>query len=99
MSPAGHPRYAPGTPVRVRTHTPPGHHRVPLYLKGRRGVVERHVTDHPNPETLAYGKDGLPLLPVYTVRFVQRELWPGYAGAPEDTLAADFFEPWLEPGA
>jgi nitrile hydratase len=90
------PVFAVGAAVRVRPDPHPGHHRTPQYLKGRRGVVVRHLSDDRNPETLAYGQDGAPRLPVYQVRFVQRELWPGYRGAPTDTLVADVFEHWLE---
>jgi Nitrile hydratase beta subunit, C-terminal len=93
---AGTQRFAAGTPVRIRADAHAGHHRTPLYLKGKRGVVVRHLRDDPNPEALAYGKDGLPLRAVYTVRFTQRELWPDYRGPWSDTLLADFFEHWLE---
>jgi len=95
MSPAA-PRFAPGSPVRIRAAAHAGHHRTPLYLKGKRGVVLRHLRDDPNPESLAYGGDGLPLQPVYSVRFLQRELWSDYRGLGSDTLVADFFEHWLE---
>jgi hypothetical protein len=95
--PAGAPVYAPGEAVRVRADAHPGHHRTPLYLKGQRGVVVRHLSDDRNPESLAYGDYGAPRVPVYQVRFVQRELWPGYRGPGADTLEADVLEHWLEP--
>lgn len=90
------PAFAPGTPVRIRADAHPGHHRTPLYLKGKRGVVAAVMGVDRNPESLAYGKDGTPRVPVYQVRFVQQELWPGYHGARSDTLVADLFEHWLE---
>lgn len=95
--PAGAPLYHVGDAVRVRAETHQGHHRTPLYLKGQRGVVVRHLSDDRNPESLAYGQDGTPRVPVYQVRFVQRELWPGYHGASGDSLVADVLEHWLEP--
>ena len=88
--------FRPGERVRVRAVDHPGHHRTPLYLKGREGVVAQHVEDARNPETLAYGKDGLPPVPVYAVRFVQAQLWPDYPGPTTDTLIAPLMEHWLE---
>ncbi|HKI96910.1 MAG TPA: SH3-like domain-containing protein [bacterium] len=90
------PAYAPGTRVRIRADAHPGHHRTPLYIKGRRGVVVQYVETARNPETLAYGKDGTPRVPVYQVRFAQAELWPGYHGPRTDTLLMDILEHWLE---
>ncbi len=90
------PIYRPGTRVRIRAEAHPGHHRTPLYLKGQRGVVVRHLITDRNPETLAYGQDGLPRVPIYQVRFVQAELWPGYRGPRHDVLDADILEHWLE---
>jgi hypothetical protein len=33
---------------------------------------------------------------VYLVAFELDELWPTYAGGPDDRLLADVFEHWLE---
>ena len=84
----------PGTPVRVSARDHDGHHRTPDYLKGRTGVVERAQPAFTDPETRAYGGEGLPERRVYLVGFDQRELWPGYEGP--DRLYADVFEHWLE---
>jgi nitrile hydratase len=46
---------------------------------------------------LAYGRNGLPALPLYRVRFAQRQVWPDYAGAPGDTVDIEIYEHWLEP--
>ena len=82
--------------VRVQQRPTSGHVRTPQYLMDKTGVVERHQGHYRNPEELAYGKmDGAPL-PLYTVRFAQRDLWPDYNGRPQDTLVADIFEHWLE---
>ncbi len=98
MSAAAQPthRFRPGDRVRVRADDHAGHHRTPLYLKGKHGVVFRFLNDERNPETLAYGQDGLPRIAVYEVLFRQQELWPGYDGAATDTLLADVMENWLE---
>ena len=49
-----------------------------------------------NPETRAYGAEGLPEQALYLVGFEQGGLWPDYAGAPRDRVYADVFEHWLE---
>jgi len=95
-SQGGPPAYAVGAVVHIRADAHAGHHRTPLYLKGRRGVVQRCLGSARNPETLAYGQDGTPRIPVYQVRFRQADLWPGYHGPGTDSLVADVFEHWLE---
>ncbi len=86
--------FEPGARVRVSDRPHEGHHRTPGYLKGKTGVVERGRATFTNPETRAYGEDGLPERRVYLVGFEQRELWPGYEL--DDRLFADVFEHWLE---
>lgn len=86
-----------GDTVIIRNESHPGHHRVPLYLKGHQGVVEFFLAEDRNPETLAYGQDGMPKVPIYRVRFAQKELWPDYPGPETDTLASDVMEHWLLP--
>jgi nitrile hydratase len=88
--------FAPGDAVRVSARAHSGHHRTPGYLKGRRGTVERVHASFRNPETRAYGGDGLPAQPLYLVSFDQPELWQAYAGEHGDALLADVFEHWLE---
>ncbi len=92
-------RFAAGARVRVKALHPPGHCRTPHYARGRRGVVLGVADREPNPEDLAYGRDGLPPLAVYRVRFERSELWPEDAapGPGRDAVVADLFEPWLEP--
>jgi hypothetical protein len=55
-----------------------------------------------NPEELAYGRDGMPAKPLYRVRFTMPEIWGEGAGQPDDmpadTVDAEIFEHWLEPG-
>ena len=33
---------------------------------------------------------------LYRVQFRQADLWPGYAGGPNDSVVADLYEHWLE---
>jgi hypothetical protein len=81
-----------GDPVRVADRAHEGHHRTPGYLKGRSGHVERVHGRFTNPETRAYGGDGLPELMLYQVAFGREELLPGAA----DRTCVDLFEHWLE---
>jgi nitrile hydratase len=92
------PRFAPGDPVRVRAGDAQGHVRTPAYIRGRRGIVERLCGKFANPESLAYGGSGLPRQPLYRVRFLQHDVWPGYRGHPQDTLDIEIFQQWLEEG-
>jgi nitrile hydratase len=90
-------RFAPGDRVAVRRSESPGHIRTPYYVLGRAGVVERVCGPYANPEERAYGRGGMPALPLYRVRFQQRDLWPGYAGSPTDCVEVEIYEHWLEP--
>jgi nitrile hydratase len=88
--------FAPGERVTVSARPLDGHHRVPAYLKGRTGVVDRVQGSFRNPETRAYGGDGLPERLLYLVGFAQTDLWPDYRGAAGDRLLFDAYEHWLE---
>jgi nitrile hydratase subunit beta len=89
-------RYRPGEQVRVAERGHEGHHRTPDYLKGKRGRIERVHAAFTNPETRAYGADGLPKQTLYLVGFAQRDVWPAYRGRANDRVYADVFEHWLE---
>jgi nitrile hydratase len=86
---------SPGDRVRVRDDYPAGHIRTPVYVRGKEGVVTRVFGDFKNPETLAIGRDGLPLKRLFEVRFRQVDLWPNYNGPETDTLDIDIYEHWL----
>ena len=91
------PRFKPGDAVTVRRAYPPGHIRTPYYIRGQSGVVERICGSFPNPEELAFGRNGLPAQPLYRVRFAQRQVWPDYGGDGADTVDIEIYEHWLEP--
>jgi len=90
-------RFSPGDAVRVSDRAVVGHCRTPWYLRGKTGVIASVHGTFRDPETLAYHRPGLPALPLYKVRFRQRDLWGRYAGPPGDELEVDIYEPWLEP--
>jgi nitrile hydratase len=91
------PRFKPGDAVTVRRAYPPGHIRTPYYIRGKSGTIERICGNFGNPEELAFGRSGLPALPLYRVRFAQRRVWPDYGGADGDTVDIEIYEHWLEP--
>ena len=90
------PRFATGQRVRIADRTPPLHHRVPSYVKGRLGVIERVCGMHGEPEKFIRG-DGKPAQRIYRVQIPQMELWEEYDGTEHDKLEIEIFEHWLEP--
>jgi hypothetical protein len=90
-------RFGVGERVRVRVAVPAGHCRTPAYVRGKVGAVAVVHGLFRNPESLAYGLDGLPKQPLYMVCFGQHDLWETYGGGPSDTLCIDLYEHWLEP--
>src|SRR5688500_13710343 len=90
-------QFRPGDRVRVRTDPLLRHTRTPGYLKGKIGWVERLHGEFRNPESLAYGGDGLPKRNLYLVKFPQTDVWNRYGAFPQDRVYADIFEHWLEP--
>ena len=85
-----------GQRVRIADRTPPVHHRVPSYAKGKVGFIERICGLHGTPEKFIRG-DGKPAQRIYRVRIPQRDLWEGYSGSAGDNLEIEIFEHWLEP--
>lgn len=49
-----------------------------------------------NPEEEGYGKNAGTTVRLYRVRLRQSELWPDYAGQPQDELQIEIYEHWLE---
>jgi nitrile hydratase subunit beta len=91
-------RFKPGDRVTVRFDEPPGHIRTPWYIRGKTGWVERVYGDFLNPESLAYGRDGLPKRTLYLVAFNQTDVWSRSDG-PKDKVRVDLYEHWLDPAA
>jgi nitrile hydratase beta subunit len=88
------PAFGPGDRVRARNLHPTGHTRLPRYVRGRTGVIERSHGAHVFPDRHAHGAGEDPR-PLYTVRFSARELW-GPDAAPRDSVSLDLWEPYLE---
>ena len=89
------PKFRPGDAVVARNIHPAGHTRVPLYVRGRRGVVERDHGVFIFPDTHAAFQGRSPQH-VYSVRFAARELW-GPDAAPGDCLYLDLWDDYLDP--
>lgn len=88
-----------GKRVRVRSGAPIGHCRTPWWCRGKSGVVERVLGQFPDPAELAYGRAGLPKVPLYRVRFALSEVWPERSDGFDkvDTIDAEIYETWLAP--
>jgi len=89
-------RYSTGDRVRIATRFDERHHRVPAYVKGHTGVIERVCQAQVQPELSAYHDPGEPRQTVYRVRLDQHDLWSNYPGPDGDTLEIEIFEHWLE---
>lgn len=89
--------YSAGARVRVRTdHAPTGHTRLPRYVRGHTGVVERVNESWIFPDTHAHGEGEDPTW-VYAVRFDAADLWPDdHPTGPGHTVLVDLYEPYLE---
>src|SRR5258708_1154130 len=67
-------KFAVGARVRGRVIHPPGHTRLPRYVRGRRGRVIRDLGEEVFPDTNAHHQ-GENRQHVYTVEFSARELF------------------------
>jgi len=85
----------PGTPVRLKNMSPPGHVRCPSYLRGKSGVIQRDLGPTGDPEALAYRTEHQPIR-LYRIRFQMADIWGDAAEPAADTLDAEIFENWLE---
>ncbi len=94
--PAPHPaRFQPGDRVRAKNIHPATHTRLPRYVRGHTGVVERDHGCHVFPDSAAHDGGDDPQW-LYTVVFDGTELW-GPDGDPQVKVSIDAFEPYLEP--
>jgi nitrile hydratase len=89
------PRFKAGEAVVARNIHPVGHTRLPRYVRGRRGIVQRDHGVFSFPDAHAAGEGTRPQH-VYSVRFEARELW-GPAASPRDRVYVDLWDDYLEP--
>ena len=85
-----------GQRVRVLERYPIGHYRVPLYLRGRSGIVERLVQPAIDNEEEGFGRNAGVKRHYYRIAVLMLDIWTAYAGCPQDRLYIEVFESWLE---
>jgi nitrile hydratase beta subunit len=88
-------RYQIGDRVRATNTNPPGHTRLPRYVRGRFGTVDRIHGYHVFADSSAAGQGENPQW-LYAVRFSGSELW-GEDADRRLGISIDAFEPYLEP--
>ena len=89
-------RFATGDRVRARNLNPTGHTRLPRYVRGKRGVIERDWGVFVFPDTNAHHAGTKPQH-CYSVGFAARELW-GKSANSRDHVLVDLWDDYLEPG-
>jgi len=91
------PIFRPGDPVRILTRSPVGHYRVPIYMRGKTGVIERIIEPAGiDNEEEAFGRNAGSKLRDYRIAVPMTEIWPAYGGSPRDSMYIEVFEAWLE---
>jgi nitrile hydratase len=88
-------RFAIGERIRTKMIDPPTHTRLPRYVRGHVGEIERVLGFHVFPDSNAAGAGEAPQW-LYTVRFDGLELW-GEASDPNLRISVDAWESYLEP--
>jgi nitrile hydratase len=88
------PAFRPGDKVRAKNINPVTHTRLPRYVRGHAGVVERINGSHVFPDTAALDQGENPQW-LYTVVFDSRELW-GDDADPTLKVSIEAFEPYLD---
>ena len=88
-------RFKAGDRVRAKNIHPATHTRLPRYVRGHVGIVERDHGCHVFPDSAAIDAGENPQW-LYTVVFDGGELW-GTDADPTVKISIDAFEPYLEP--
>jgi nitrile hydratase subunit beta len=83
-----------GQRVRARNINPVGHTRLPRYVRGKIGTIERNADVEELQDSDIQGL-GAKQQQVYTVRFAARELW-GEQANQHDSVYADMWAGYLE---
>ena len=91
------PRFHAGDKVGISVRFPVGHYRVPHYIRGKKALVEEVIaTPAIDNEAEGFGRNAGLKRHYYRVSIPLSELWPGYAGSPQDGLRIEVYENWLE---
>ncbi len=89
------PRFQAGDRVVAHNINPAGHTRLPRYVRGRRGVIDRDHGVFIFADTHAMNRDKKPQH-CYSVRFTARELW-GPGTSARDSVFVDLWDDHLDP--
>jgi nitrile hydratase len=92
--PSASPGFRPGDAVRARNMHPKTHTRLPRYVRGHMGRIERINGCHVFPDAAFLGRGEDPQW-LYTVCFAGQELWGADADATVK-VSIEAFEPYLE---
>lgn len=92
--PSAPPRFLPGQRVRARNLNPIGHTRLPRYVRGKSGIVDRVHGAFVFPDTNAHFLGESPQH-VYSIRFEAQELW-GHDSVSGDAVYVDLWEDYLD---
>ena len=87
-------RFVVGDRVLTRTGHVEHHTRLPGYVSGKVGTIERVHGAHVFPDTNAHGRGEQPQW-LYTVVFESTDLWPD--ATPGQRVSVDAWQPYLEP--
>ena len=88
-------RFKPGDRVRARNVHSSAHTRLPRYVRGHLGTIDRVHGCHVFPDSNASGAGENPQW-LYAVRFDGHELW-GADGDPKLKVSVDAWESYLDP--
>ena len=72
------------------------HIRVPGYIYGAVGEIERVCGVFKDPEALAFNLKTEAVQPLYRVRFPLAQLWPEYQSSSKDTIDVEIYQHWLQ---
>jgi len=89
-------RFAVGQRVRMRSSQVSHHTRLPAYVRGKQGVIERVHGAYVFPDTNSRGLGEQPQW-LYTVVFEECEVWGNLAQPQGLKVSVDAWEPYLEP--
>ena len=91
-----HPRFAVGSEVRITNVAADAHSRLPGYLRGRIGTVQRVFEG--DYAYFTHTGDGIgDAMPIYIVEFDPTDIWGPRAEAGPEKLYAELFEAYLAP--
>jgi nitrile hydratase len=88
------PKFQVGDEVVARNMHPTGHTRLPRYVRGRRGTIDRDHGVFVFPDSSAATRDPNPQH-LYSVRFAARELWGGRASS-RDSVYLNLWDDYLD---